>query len=154
MSHSLAGVGSTTTALMAASAVLALGSAAEAQPPPRVLARICAHHPSQTHCTTTIRFVAPTPQDQAHVAAPFTVDVAVSSREPVALVRYFFRDAVGGLSSANRETGIGYAFEVQGVLAERLRAASPVNLTACAYSVTAPNGDPLTCTAIRTLVVG
>ena len=101
----------------------------------------------------TIRFIDPTPPEGSVVTAPFTLNVEVTSpNAQVALVRYFFIQPNGGMSSANRETESGYAFTVQGQLAEVLRRTDRVLVRACAYSVDAPNGDPLACTE-RTLTV-
>ena len=101
----------------------------------------------------SIRFIDPTPPDGSVVTAPFTLNVEVSSPNvEVELVRYFFIQPNGGMSSANRETETGYAFTVQGPLADVLRRTDRVLVRACAYSVDAPNGDPLVCTE-RTLFV-
>lgn len=101
----------------------------------------------------SIRFIDPTPPDGSVVAAPFILNVEVTSpNAQVALVRYFFIQPNGAMSSANRETESGYAFTVQGPLADVLRRTDRVLVRACAYSVEAPNGDPLACTE-RTLFV-
>ncbi len=142
----------TMLALTAAGVVLAIPSAAQATQPADVLAKICQGKPTHPRCVTDIRWAAPSPGDQAHVTAPFTLNVSVTATEPLALVRYFFRDARGAVSSANRETETGYAFVVQGELAEILANNSPVNVTACAYSVTAPD-EALDCTDTITLYV-
>lgn len=141
-------------AALASVPLLAGVPAAQADQPQEALARSCSHGPSRPHCATRVQFVAPTPDDGAQVVAPFTLDVVVRSPEPVALVRYLFRDAAGGLSSANRETATGYALVVDGVLAERLRSTSPVQVQACAYPVSSPDLVVLGCTGTLTLLVG
>lgn len=128
-------------------------TAAAAQPPPEVLARICARAPDHPHCATTVRFVAPTPADGAHVTVPFTLDVRVGGVAPVGVVRYFFRDAAGGLSSANREPELGTRFVVDSVLAQRLVDTGTVAVQACAYAADDPDLGLLACSAVRTLVV-
>jgi hypothetical protein len=139
--------------VLAAASTLIPWTAAAAQPPQEVLGRICARAPDHPHCATTVRFVAPTPGEGAHVTAPFALDVRVRGVAPVGVVRYFFLDAAGGLSSATRERELGTRFVVDGELAQRLASTSPVAVQACAYAVDAPDLGLLACSDLRTLVV-
>jgi hypothetical protein len=122
-----------------------------ADPPTRVLEKICSRNPDHPHCQARIEFISPTPPDGAVVTPPFTLNVQVTSPVPVALVRYFFFEPSGAMSSANRETETGYAFTVQNDganFAQIFERSTSVIVRACAYSAESPNDfeNPLACT--------
>lgn len=107
-------------------------------------------HAEEEACRTSIRFVSPTPADGDLVTPPFTIDVDVKSFAPIALVQYHFYVAGQPVAGVNRETSIGYAFTIDGQLAQALQRYGEVLVRACAFSVEGGR-DPVACTE-RTLL--
>ena len=130
-------------------AVAALhGSAAVAAPPPEALSRVCAQTERNPHCPqTTISFVAPTPPDGSVVTVPFVMDVDVQSNVPVLLVRYYFYEPDGAISSANRDTVTGsYSLVVDEFFSPIFERSASVRIQACAFDQ-GSNPDPATALA-------